>query len=324
MKAFKVSVIIPLYNASEFLNETIHSVLNQSYTNIEIIIIDDNSTDDSFDKALEYQSDKVFVKSNKGKGACAARNYGFELSSGDYIQFLDADDVLSPDKIEKQVEALNGSRTELAVCNTVHFSGKLEEGKCVDQPYLYSTTKPEEFFINLWGGNTLPMHMVQTSAWLTPRNLINKFGLWNETLAKDQDGEFFARVGLHSSGIIYVPEIKNYYRKHNTGKNIASQKKDIHLKSILKATDLKAKYLFEITESEASKRAIATQYKHVAIDAWPQYKSVYKTAISKCKALGYSNYNPVLGGSIIEFIKHILGWRTAKLIAFYGRTFLNR
>ncbi|MBP1839110.1 glycosyltransferase family 2 protein [Formosa algae] len=324
MKTIKVSVVIPLYNASTFLKETIDSVLNQSHTNIEIIIIDDHSTDDSFNKALEFQSENIIVKLNKGKGACAARNYGFELSTGDYIQFLDADDILSKDKIAKQVEALNESKTELAVCNTVHFSGRIEEGKCVDHAYVFSTSKPDELFINLWGGNNLPMHMIQTSAWLTPRTLIEKAGLWNESLAKDQDGEFFARVGLQSSGIIYVPEVINYYRKHNTGKNIASQKKEIHLDSLLKATNLKAKYLFSRTESDASKQAIATQYKHVAIDAWPQYKTIYNTAISKCEALGGSNYNPVLGGNIIELIKNTLGWRTAKLVAFYGRTFLNR
>ncbi|WP_434037649.1 glycosyltransferase family 2 protein [Formosa sp. 4Alg 33] len=324
MNSHKVSVIIPLYNSSEFINDTIQSVLDQSYQNIEIIIIDDNSTDNSFNKALEFQSDNLIIKLNKGKGACSARNYGFELSSGDYIQFLDADDILSKDKIEKQVKTLNGSKTKLAVCNTVHFSGKLEDGKCVDQAYVYSTPNPEEFFINLWGGNNLPMHMIQTSAWLTPRNLIEKAGVWNEALAKDQDGEFFARVGLQSSGIIYVPDIINYYRKHNTGKNIASQKKEIHLKSILKATELKAEYLFSKTKSDVSRQAIATQYKHVAIDAWPQYKEIYKTAINKCEVLGGSKYNPVLGGSVIEFIKITLGWRIAKSVAFYGRTFLNR
>ncbi|MDW5287873.1 glycosyltransferase family 2 protein [Formosa sp. PL04] len=324
MKAHKVSVIIPLYNASEFLEATLHSVLNQLYPNIEIIIIDDNSTDDSFNKALEFESDTVIVKQNKDKGACAARNYGFELSTGDYIQFLDADDILSPDKIEKQVETLYASTTDLAVCNTYHFTDRIEEGVCNDKPYIFSTSKPVEFFINLWGGNALPMHMIQTSAWLTPRLLIEKFGLWDETLSKDQDGEFFARIGLQSSGIVYVPEIKNYYRKHSSGKNIASQKKEIHLKSILKATDLKAKYLFSETESEASKKAIATQYKHVAIDAWPQYKSIYNTAISKCENLGGSSYNPILGGRIIELIKNTLGWRFAKSFAYYGRTFLNR
>ncbi|MGJ8548649.1 glycosyltransferase family 2 protein [Winogradskyella wichelsiae] len=320
----KVSIIIPLYNASEYLKETMHSVLSQSYTNIEIMVIDDHSTDDSFNKALEFQSNTIIVKRNKGKGACAARNYGFELSTGEYIQFLDADDILSSDKIEKQVEALNGSKTELAVCNTVHFSGKPEDGKCVDQAYVYSTTKPEEFFINLWGGYALPMHMIQTSAWLTPRALIEKVGFWNETLAKDQDGEFFARVGLQSSGIIYVPEVKNYYRKHSTGKNIASQKKEIHLNSIFKSTELKAEYLFSKTESEASKRAIATQYKHVAIDAWPQYKNIFYEAIAKCEALGGSPYNPVLGGKVIEIIKRVLGWQIAKSVAFYGRLILNK
>ena len=323
MNSLKVSVVIPLYNSVSFIEETLQSVLNQSYPNIEIMVIDDHSTDDSFNKALEFQTENIIVKLNKGKGACAARNYGFELSTGDYIQFLDADDILSSDKIERQVKALNGASDKLAVCNTYHFAHKLEEGVCTDQHFVFSTNKPEELFINLWGGNDLQMNLIQTSAWLTPRDLIEKVGLWDESLAKDQDGEFFARVGLQSSGIVYVPEIKNYYRKHLSGKNIASQKNEVHLKSILKATDLKAKYLFAITESDSSKRAMATQYMHVAIDAWPQYKTSYKLAISKCEALGGSNYNPILGGRVIELIKKTMGWKMAKSVSFHGHKFLK-
>lgn len=324
MEASKVSVVIPLYNSSAFFNETMASVLDQTYKNIEVIIIDDFSTDNSYQIALEFQSDTVVVKKNKGKGACAARNYGYELSTGNYIQFLDADDILSPQKIEKQVNALNSLSNALAVCNTYHFKDNIENSICSDQRYTFSTSKPEELFINLWGGNELPMHMIQTSAWLTPRTLIEKAGLWDETLAKDQDGEYFARLGLQSSAIVYVPEIKNYYRKHATGKNIASQKKEIHLKSILKATDLKAKYLSSKIESSASKQALATQYKHVAIDAWPQYKSIYNIAISKCEALGDSAYNPLLGGRVIEIVKNTFGWQAAKLLAYYGRKILNK
>ncbi|PNW26877.1 glycosyltransferase family 2 protein [Formosa algae] len=323
MSKFKVSVIIPLYNASEFVKDTLDSVLNQTYENIEIIIIDDNSSDDSFNKASEFQNDNVILKRNIDKGACAARNYGFELSSGDYIQFLDADDILSQDKIEKQVEVLDGSQTELAVCNTVHFIEKLEEGNCVDQAYVYSTPHPEEFFTNLWGGNILPMHMIQTSAWLTPRTLIEKVGLWNEGLAKDQDGEFFARIGLQCSGIVYVPEIKNFYRKHNTGENIASKKQRKHIESLLLTTNLKEKYLFDKSKSKEAKKAISTLYKWVAMESWPAFPDLTEQALHDSKRLGGSDFSPVLGGKVIEILKNVFGWKFAKWISYYGHLLLK-
>lgn len=324
MSNSKISVIIPLYNASEFCEETIVSVLNQSYSKVEIIIIDDFSTDDSYSKALAFQSDTVTVKQNRGKGACAARNYGFELSTGDYIQFLDADDILSPHKIKKQVEALNNSSTELAVCNTIHFSNRPEEGICADQPYLFTTSKPEELFINLWGGNNLPMNMIQTSAWLTPRALIEKAGLWNENLAKDQDGEFFARMGLQSSGIIYVPEIKNYYRKYVSGKNIASQKGRKHIESLYTTSKLKETYLFEKTLSLEAKKAIATLYKWVAMESWPMFPDITKKALLDSDRLGGSDFLPVLGGKVIENLKTVFGWKFAKWVSYYGHIAINK
>ena len=320
----KVSVIIPLYNASEFINDTIHSVLNQSYSNIEIIIIDDNSSDDSYNKALKFESEKVLVYRNSGKGACAARNYGFKLSSGKYIQFLDADDLLSPNKIEKQVEQLKCSENRLAVCNTIHFINKIEDGKCTDQAYLFSTRHPEELFIKLWGGEDLVMNMIQTSAWLTPRKLIEKGGLWNESLPKDQDGEFFARIGLQSSGIIYVQDVKNYYRKHNTGKNIASKKERKHIESLLLTSQLKEKYLFEKSNSKESKKAISTLYKWVAMESWPVFPDLTKEALQNSKRLGGSDFLPVLGGKVIELLKFTFGWKFAKWVSYYGHALLKK
>lgn len=319
-----ISVIIPLYNSEPYLSETIQSVLQQSYTNIEVIVVDDWSTDGSFELAKTYASDTVKVIKNKGKGACAARNYGFDVSTGDYIQYLDADDLLSSNKIESQVNALNGVQNKLAVCNTIHFYDTIETGSCTDSDYVFSTETPEELFIKLWGGFDAEMNMIQTSAWLTPRKLIEQVGPWNEQLAKDQDGEFFARVGLQSEGIIYLSEAKNYYRKHIKGSNIASKKQLKHIESNLLATSLKADYLFKKTESQQAKQAIATQYKHVAMEAWPEFKDITKRALKSCQDLGGSAYNPILGGTMIELIKKIFGWKLAKSVAVNGRKLLNR
>ncbi len=320
-----VSIIIPLYNSECFLNETLNSVLSQTYKNIEVILIDDNSTDGSLNIGLNFQKQhppKILLYKNKGKGACAARNYGFELSKGEYIQFLDADDMLSPDKIERQVKALEEQPGCIAVCETWHFKNTIQEAINSDKEYLFSTTKPEDFFIQLWGGNELLPNMIQTSAWLTPRGLIERNGLWDTSLEKDQDGEFFARIALNSKGIVYIPEIKNYYRKHTKGKNIAGQKQKIHLESNLRSTSLKEQYLLNSTNSKYANKAMASQYLIVAIDAWPRYKDITKQALTKVKQLGGTSYLPVLGGSLIEGIKRTLGWKIAKGFSYYLHKFI--
>ncbi len=95
----KVSVIIPIYNSEQFLEETIKTVLHQDYKNIELILVDDGSTDGSLQIAKKYESDKVTVLHQLNQGACVARNLGLEHATGIYIQFMDADDLLSSSKI---------------------------------------------------------------------------------------------------------------------------------------------------------------------------------------------------------------------------------
>lgn len=320
MNSDKVSVIIPCFNAEKYIIQTINSVLKQTHKNIEIIVVDDHSTDNSFSKALIFSRKYphiIKVIKNSGNGACAARNLGFQFSQGDYIQYLDADDLISPEKLKKQVEILENNATKIAVCNTFHFYNSINDAYNTDLDFIFSTYKPEEFLMNLWGANG-KTHYVAVHSYLTPRLLIEKAGAWNEKLYKDQDGEFFARVILESDGILYVPEIKSYYRKHNSSLNTSSQKKRQHIKSNLLATVLKEQYLFSKTKSKKAQLAMAAQYKHVAIEAWPQYRDISNIAQKKCKHLGGTKYSPILGGRSIEILKKTFGWKVAKAASYYG------
>ena len=103
----KVSVITPMYNCEKFISETIESVLNQTYTNWEMIIIDDCSTDKSKQIVKQYiERDKRIrlIALNENSGAAVARNKGIEVSSGRFIAFLDGDDLWEPNKLEKQIQ----------------------------------------------------------------------------------------------------------------------------------------------------------------------------------------------------------------------------
>src|ERR1700744_3644001 len=113
-----VSIIIPVYNAGEFLEETILSALAQTWANKEIIIVDDGSTDNSLAIAKKHKAENVKVISQPTAGASAARNRGLDEAKGDCIQFLDADDIISADKIEGQMAVLNGSEEYIALCST--------------------------------------------------------------------------------------------------------------------------------------------------------------------------------------------------------------
>ncbi len=312
----KVSIIIPTFNSLKYIHETIESVLKQTYANIEIIIIDDGSTDGSWDYLKSLRIEHLLVVKNEGSGACAARNHGYKLSCGNYIQFLDSDDLLSPDKIEKQVALLDQNLDYIAVCSTKHFYDLPENGKITDTDFMFSTDQPSQFLLNLYGANGR-FEMVQTSAWLTPRNVIDKAGIWNASLTKDQDGEFFCRVVMASKGVVYVPNVLNYYRKHVKGSNIANQVQRQQIESQLQAVNLKALVLSPQSDTSAYKSAMALQYKFIAINAYPQFKDISSAAMKISDSLGGSSYLPILGGRLIEFLKFTFGWKLAKSVKIW-------
>ncbi|RYE28756.1 MAG: glycosyltransferase, partial [Sphingobacteriales bacterium] len=98
-----VSIIIPVFNAEKFLSQSIESAINQTWRNVEIIIVDDGSTDQSVQVAKMYANNKVLLVQQENRGASAARNTGISHSNGVFFQFLDADDMLSKDKIAEQL-----------------------------------------------------------------------------------------------------------------------------------------------------------------------------------------------------------------------------
>ena len=307
-----VSIIIPNYNSISYIKETIDSVLKQTHKQVEIIVVDDGSTDGSFEFIQSLSLPNLKLLKNPTKGACAARNHGLRISSGDYIQFLDSDDLLDHDKIRVQVELLEKYHENVAVCSTRHFYDSISEGVITDTPFLFNTDSPSEFLLNLYGADGKNHNMVAQHAWLTPKTVINRAGFWDENLIKDQDGEFFCRVIMASKGIRYADNVLCYYRKHKQRGSISSGKSEKHLLSQLQSLNSKAEQLDIHQTTAAYKKAMALQYKIIAIGAYSEHRQIYKAAITKVKQFGGSTYEPVLGGKIIESVKSIFGWRAAK------------
>lgn len=312
-----VSVIIPNYNSSKFIRETLNCVFNQTYDNIEILIVDDGSTDGSFELISGIDDHKIILVKNPKKGACAARNFGLSMSNGDYIQFLDADDLIDENKIENQVRLLDINKNKVAVCSTKHFTDTKDAGIITDKKFLFSTDRPQDFLLNLYGGDGIHQNMVAQHAWLVPKKVIDQAGRWDESLIKDQDGEFFCRVLMASEGICYDDKSLCYYRKHGQAGSISSGNSEDHLLSQLQSLYSKSRQLLTENHTKAYRNAMALQYKMIAIDAFPEHRAVYKIANTKMKDYGGSEYEPILGGKIVEMIKFIFGWKIARGFKYY-------
>src|SRR5438094_1438982 len=108
-----VSILIPAYNAEEWIGAAITSALGQTWRHKEIIVVDDGSTDGTLAVVRQFESSEVRVVTQRNQGAAAARNRAFALSRGDYIQWLDADDLLAPDKVADQMAALDKQDSRL-------------------------------------------------------------------------------------------------------------------------------------------------------------------------------------------------------------------
>src|SRR5438552_8333115 len=204
-----VSILIPAYNSERWIAETIKSALDQTWPRKEIIVVDDGSRDQTLATARRFASKTLAVISQENQGASAARNKALQLCQGDYIQWLDADDLLSPDKIQRQMEAAEKceSKLRLISCKWGDFLYRPMKARFVPTA-LWCDLDPLEWLLRKWEGN---LHM-QTATWLVSRELTEAAGAWDTRLLGDDDGEYFFRVINASNGIRFIPQSRVYYR----------------------------------------------------------------------------------------------------------------
>jgi glycosyltransferase involved in cell wall biosynthesis len=301
----KVSILIPLYNSEVWITETIKSVLNQSYSNIELIIIDDGSTDKSYNIAHSFSSDKVIVKQQLKGGACAARNKAFEISTGDYIVFFDADDLMSIDKIKNQVEQVNLFGDEFIYSSKwIPFKNDYTNLSKNKSPLDCSFDNVMEWFKISWRQN----YSAQTGIWLTPRNIIEKTGGWNETLKVNQDGEFFFRVLLNSKGIKFTENAFVYYRR-DVNNSISLGNIPERASSILQSYT-KYEEILNIDNSFEMRQALAYNYAKFIYIFYPKHIDLINSAFHKIEKLGVNeNFN--LGGNNFKLMSKYIGFKNA-------------
>ena len=246
-----VSILIPCYNAEKWLQETIESALSQTWPNKEIIIVDDGSTDNSLKIARQYESNLVKVISQENKGAPAARNMALKHAQGDYIQWLDADDLLAPDKIEKQMEAAHriGNPKVLLSCSWGRFFYRYWKANFVPDS-LWRDLSPVEWLIASFSTSD----WMSNSAWLVSRTLTELAGPWDERLSKNQDGEYFCRVIAKSDKVVFVPEAREYVRRSNP-RSVSSSLSRRALESHFLSKNLCIRYLLSLEDSERTRKA---------------------------------------------------------------------
>lgn len=277
-----VSILIPAYNAGEWLAATIESALAQTWPRTEIVVVDDGSKDATLAVARSFEPRGVRVFTQTNQGAAATRNRLFELSRGEFIQWLDADDLLSPDKVARQMRAAlaSGDRRMLFSCAWGRFLYRAAAAKFAPNP-LYQDLAPAEWLLRKLEHDTY----LQTACWLVSRELTEAAGPWNTALLGDDDGEYFARVLLASRGVQFVAGAKVYYRAAPASLSHVGRS-DRKMEAQWRSMELTIGYLRSLDDGPRGRAACVTYLQNWLVFFYPYRMDLVAAAQGAAAALG--------------------------------------
>jgi GT2 family glycosyltransferase len=308
-----VSILIPAYKAEKWIEETINSALSQTWRRKEIIIVDDGSPDDTLAIAKQFESKFVKVLSQENRGASAARNRAYSIAQGEYIQWLDADDLLSPNKINEQMQVAGRTQTGNILYSAPHGIFYYRQGKAsFIRNSLWEDLAPLEwlerkFNDNLW---------MNPAAWLLCRRLAEKAGPWDERLSLDDDGEYIGRVVAASDRVIFVEAARCYYRRSGYGQlSLDSSQKA--LKSMVLSLRLSIQHLRSMEDSETTRRIGLMLLQRCFGKFYPEKIALVEEMRKMARELGGELEVPRTGWKL-SAIHRLLGWKRGKKICATG------
>jgi glycosyltransferase involved in cell wall biosynthesis len=314
-----VSVIIPVYQGADFIEQAVRSVLDQTWRNLEVIVVDDGSTDDTVARARAIDDPRVRVLQQANAGASHARNRGFEASRGELIQFLDHDDILHPRKLETQARRLLESGLQaIACCTWERFSSTPAQSRCHPER-TWRDDAPLDWLLSARGGQG----MMPTGVWLTPRTLIEAAGLWDVTLpgSLDDDGEFFSRCVLASRRVLFCADAIFYYRDAGSD-NLRLSRSERDVRCLLMTQQLYERRFLAVEDSPRVRRTVAHGYAAFLEMVYPAHPARCAEAFQAIDRLG-GDFDPP-GSRLFAALVTLTGLKWALRIRQWMRRAVGR
>lgn len=308
-----ISVIIPCYNAEHWLSEAIDSCLTQSYQPVEIIVIDDGSTDGSLEVIKSY-GDRITWETGPNQGGNHARNRGFARSKGNYIQFLDADDYLLPQKLEKQAHFLEITGADVVYGDWRH-QYHLENDDINLDDVKVSGNQPDILKSLLSGW------WVSPACILFRRSAIESSGGWDETFTAGQDKDFFLSIVMSGAVVKYQPGCHSIYRRYGDV-TVSTSSKEKFLENHVRILE---KYEHQLNGrgelSACYKDAIAQSLFSIARSYLNLDKSAYEKHLEKVILLS-PNFYPQASerARMYDLLQRQFGFYTVEKIAVFIKT----
>lgn len=212
-----VSIIMPSYNAAKHITESIDSVLGQSWPNIELMVIDDGSTDDTVMVVKSY-GEKVTLLQQENKGPYPARNRALMNSHGKYIAFLDADDWWSNDFLEKMVSTLEKHQADLSYCGWQNIGSHTRNNK----PFIPPDYEKQDIVAAFLRNCPWPIH-----AAIIKRSIVMDVHGFSEQCFSSMDYDFWLRILGHTQNIVLTPHVLAFYRWHGSSQISANKARQV-------------------------------------------------------------------------------------------------
>lgn len=303
-----VSVLVPCFNAEDFVGAALDSVLAQTFPPAEVIVVDDGSTDGSAAVIARYRDRGVKVIRQANAGASAARNRAFLQSRGSHVLWLDADDWIGPDHIAR-LASRAAERSD-----AIAFS---RWGRFFDDP---ANTKPEsrpsqadlpgvEWLISEWQDGT---PMMQSGMFLIPRAHVAARGGWNEGLSLIDDFEFFARLIAGAPAMRFAHDALLCYRSGLAG-SLSGQISHKAAESSGHSLRLGTDHLLASEDSPRTRRIAANILMTFEYTFYPQHPDLRAAVAKRIAELGGSDLHPV-GPPGFHQLRQLIGWRAARRI----------
>jgi len=303
-----VSILIPAFNAQEWIGDTIKSAMDQTWPRKEIIVVDDGSRDQTLPIARQFTSKEVSVVTQANLGPSAARNRAFSICQGDYVQWLDADDLMTPDKITRQMEALDHDAGKRMLLSSAW-------GEFMYRPYrakfiptaLWCDLSPVEWLLRKMGQG---LHM-QTATWLVSRELTEAAGPWDTRLLVNNDGEYFCRVLLGSDGTRFIPEARVFYRMSDFSRVSYIGRSEPKMEALFLSMQLHIGYLRSLEDSERVRTVCVKYLRDWLHHFYPERLDIVRQAEQLAETLGGRLEAPRLSWKY-AWIQKAFGWPLAK------------
>jgi glycosyltransferase involved in cell wall biosynthesis len=304
-----VSVLIPCYNGAKWIRDALDSCFKQTYKNIEIVVIDDGSTDDSLDILKSYGSE-IKLETGPNRGLSAAQNRGLALSHGAYIQYLDADDYLLPEKIEHQLAYLEETGADGVYGDWRHqyheADGTIHLGEIVLSGHQADLL--ESLLSGWWVPSMVLLHRRET---------VIRSGGWDETLKAQNDHDFLIAIAMTSTDVRYQPGCFSIYRRYG---NVTMSTADLPrwLASEQRALEKAEAKLAESGRLSISYRqAMAKSYFYIARNYYGIDRLKYKQLLDKTLSLA-PDFSP-RESSAYNLVWRAFGFSVAERLASYKR-----